>query len=87
LETNEVIEPPASLRQEHTPLQEPVSPEFRYASFIVRVWRKVNSAVEDAPYQWLGEIEHLQSGRRWKFETLDDVPELLRRQTVEFPPE
>jgi hypothetical protein len=79
------MEQPDLVRQEHVPLQEPIS-EFRYASFMVRIWRSVNGAVEGDPCRWLGEIEHLQSGQHWRFETLDELPELLRRQAEELRP-
>jgi hypothetical protein len=29
---------------------------------------------------WQGEVEHIQSGRRWIFGTLDDLLVFLRRQ-------
>ena len=75
-----------SMRQEHGPLQEPASPEFSYASFMVRIWRRVNSTAEGDPCRWLGEIEHLQSGQHWRFDTLDELPELLRWQAEELGP-
>jgi hypothetical protein len=72
--------------QEYVLLQKPISPEFRYASFIVRIWRRVNGAAKGDDCCWLGEIEHLQSGQRWRFDTLDEVPELLQRQAEELRP-
>ena len=80
------MEQPRSMRQEHVPLSEPTYPEFSYASFMVRIWRRVNSAAEGDPCRWLGEIEHLQSGQHWRFDTLDELPELLRRQAEELHP-
>ena len=80
------MEQPRSMRQEHGPLQEPTSPEFSYASFMVRIWRRVNGSAEGDPCRWLGEIEHLQSGQHWRFDTLDELPELLRRQAEELRP-
>ncbi len=51
----------------------------RYASFLVRLWR------EDDPEQpgrfgdWQGEVEHIQTGRRWAFARLDELLDSLRR--------
>ncbi len=61
-------------------MQEPICPEFRYASFMVRIWRPAQPEPEGPGGDWLGEIEHLQSGQHLRFETLEEVPELLRRQ-------
>ena len=67
-------------------MEDPTLPEFRYASFMVRIWRQVNGEVEGDARGWLGEIEHLQSGQHEWFETLDEVPDLLRRQVEAVVP-
>jgi len=67
-------------------MEDPTLPEFRYASFMVRIWRQVNGEVEGNTRGWLGEIEHLQSGQHGWFETLDEVPELIRRQVEAVGP-
>ena len=61
-------------------MEDSTLPEFRYASFMLRIWREVNGEVEGDARGWLGEIEHLQSGQHGWFETLDDLPDLIRRQ-------
>jgi hypothetical protein len=45
--------------------------EEQYASYLVRLWRSAELEVSDTG--WLGEIEHIQSGRRWRFETLEEL--------------
>jgi hypothetical protein len=53
---------------------------------MVRIWRLTNGGGEEEATSWLGEIEHLQSGEHWSFETLDELPELLRRQAEALQP-
>lgn len=67
-------------------MHEPAIPEYRYASYMVRIWRRVNDVEEGRTCTWLGEIEHLQSGQHWSFDALDEVPELLRRSAEELRP-
>lgn len=61
-----------------------MSTSIEYASFLVRLWRTpVLEGERTRP--WHGEVEHIQSGRRWTFSTLDEVLTFLRRQ-AEDPP-
>jgi hypothetical protein len=53
-----------------------------YASFLIRMWRETDPTVPDEVAEWRGEVEHIQSGGRRKFDMLDEVPELLRRQVT-----
>jgi hypothetical protein len=48
-----------------------------YVSFLVRMWR---DGLEDGPAGWQGELEHIQSGQRWAFDSLDEMHHLLRGQ-------
>ena len=65
-------------------MERPVSMQQEYASFLIRMSREVDPAAPDAVAQWHGEIEHIQSGRRWSFDMLDEIPELLRLSANEF---
>ena len=67
-------------------MEDPTLPEFRYASFMLRIWRQVNGEVTGDARDWLGEIEHLQSGQHERFDTLDEVPDLIRRQVEAAAP-
>jgi hypothetical protein len=40
-----------------------------YQSFLVRLW--CNKADDEVQSTWCGEIEHIQSGKRWNFGNLD----------------
>ncbi|MCE7979779.1 MAG: hypothetical protein DYG89_01190 [Caldilinea sp. CFX5] len=53
-----------------------------YASFLIRLSAtraKVGPVVDD----WQGELQHIQSGQRWRFATLDDLLAFLRLYTAE----
>ncbi len=51
-----------------------------YTSFLIRLWREVNPDPHAPPAEWHGEVEHIQSDRRWAFSSLDEVLAFLRRQ-------
>jgi hypothetical protein len=51
-----------------------------YLSFLVRLWCENEPAASDPCPQWQGEVEHIQSGQQWKFNSLDELLEFLRRQ-------
>jgi hypothetical protein len=58
----------------------PMSMPIEYASFLVRLWRE-RSPEQPAPaIDWHGEVEHIQSGRRWTFSSLGQVLSFLDRQ-------
>lgn len=57
-----------------------MSTSIEYASFLVRLWRAPVLEGERAR-SWHGEVEHIQSGRRWTFDTLNEVLTFLRQQT------
>ncbi len=48
-----------------------------YLSFIVRMWYV--PASDDSGGAWRGEVEHIQSGRRWHFRHLEEMLALLAR--------
>ena len=51
-----------------------------YLSFLVRLWHEPNTESPVQPTRWKSEVEHIQSGQRWTFETLDEVLNFLRQQ-------
>jgi hypothetical protein len=67
-----------------------------YVSFLIRLWREATlhqsasppelggteGGQEGAP-DWQGEVEHIQTGERWTFSTLDELLGFLRRQVKE----
>jgi hypothetical protein len=54
-----------------------------YISFLIRLWREESPEVLQPAVDWQGEVEHIQSGRRWTFSTLDGLLSFLRRQAEE----
>lgn len=44
-----------------------------YLSFIVRLWKEGVPPHIDVSTDWEGEIEHIQSGRRWRFHSLAEL--------------
>lgn len=55
-----------------------------YRSFMLRMWRERNL---DRPTiiaaGWQSEIEHIQTGERWRFEDIEDLLAFLCRQAEE----
>jgi hypothetical protein len=50
--------------------------KIHYASFLVRLWRTIGR-LDGAPDSWLGELEHIQSGRLWNFNSLHELEDFL----------
>jgi hypothetical protein len=44
-----------------------------YLSLLVRMWREANIEATATPGDWHSEVEHIQSGQQWKFETLNEL--------------
>jgi hypothetical protein len=53
-----------------------------YISFLLRLWRAPEPQPPERPAAWQGEVEHIQSGRRSTFDSLDDLLDFLRRQVT-----
>lgn len=58
-----------------------MSVPIEYTSFLIRLWRETNPDPCSPPAEWQGEVEHIQSGQRWAFCTLEELLDCLRRQT------
>lgn len=58
-----------------------MSPTIQYASFLIRLWREADGDAASEPADWRGEIEHIQTGERWNFETRTQLLDFLRRET------
>lgn len=54
-----------------------------YASFLVRVWQ--DAEIVETPTIWRVEIEHIQSGQKQHFDSLDQAFDFLHHQVQ--PPE
>ena len=51
-----------------------------YISFLIRLWREGSPESPEPSADWESEVEHIQTGRRWTFSTLDELLGFLRRQ-------
>jgi hypothetical protein len=60
-------------------LEEPTD----YASFLVRLWRRRELEPPQDAAGWQGEVEHVQSGQRWSFDTLERLLTILCSQIEE----
>lgn len=60
------------------------SAQQEYASFLIRMWREGPLAAPGAEALWHGEVEHIQSGQRWRFVEIEALLACLRRQATEL---
>jgi hypothetical protein len=60
-----------------------MSPCMKYASFLVRFWRLPARNGGEITAPWQSEVEHIQSGKTWSFDTLDELEEFLRQQAID----
>jgi hypothetical protein len=58
-----------------------MSSSIQYASFLVRLWRETAADARPPTADWHGEVEHIQTGERWPFDTLGELLNLLRQGT------
>jgi len=58
-----------------------MSPAIQYASFLIRLWREESADPAKTPADWHSEVEHIQTGERWEFETVDQLLDFLRSHT------
>jgi len=58
-----------------------MSPSIQYASFLIRLWREAAADPAEVTADWHSEVEHIQTGERWSFDTLDAMLGFLRRGT------
>lgn len=52
--------------------------DITYASFLIRLWSTTSREPRQAG-EWLGEMQHIQSGQRQTFATLTELLVLLQR--------
>ena len=51
-----------------------------YVSFLIRLWREDDPDPGAPAAGWKAQVEHIQSGQRWTFQTLEEMLAFLRRQ-------
>lgn len=51
-----------------------------YMSFLIRLWREPAPELSEQTAGWQGEVEHIQSGRRCKFDGLNQLFDSIRRK-------
>lgn len=57
-----------------------------YASFLVRLWREGDPERGIPAADWQGEVQHIQTGQRCSFATLEELLGFLRQATEEGKP-
>lgn len=50
-----------------------MSPTTQYASFLIRLWRENDAGACDGGVDWESEVEHVQTGERWAFHTVEEL--------------
>ncbi len=51
-----------------------------YTSFLIRLWCEQNLEQPGMAVGCCSEVEHIQSGQRWRFVSLDEMLDFLRQQ-------
>jgi hypothetical protein len=54
---------------------------IEYISFLVRLWHEQDSKVCSS--NWRAEVEHIQTGKYWEFNNIDDLFFFLRQRVNE----
>jgi len=57
-----------------------MGPSIQYASYLIRLWREESADPVKAPIDWHSEVEHIQTGERWTFGTLEELLAFLRQE-------
>lgn len=57
-----------------------MTPVVQYASFLIRLWREESAERCEPASDWHSEIEHIQTGERWTFDTWEELLEFLRQE-------
>jgi hypothetical protein len=60
-----------------------MSPSIQYASFLIRLWREESAEPVSTPIDWHSEVEHIQTGEQWEFDTFEGLLTFLRREVEE----
>jgi len=55
----------------------------QYASFLVRLWRLPGQNGNGISTRWQSEVEHIQSGKSWRFNTLEELSTFLQQSSLE----
>jgi len=53
---------------------------IEYASFIIRIWRISGSQMNLESFEWQSEVEHIQSGNTWTFNSFEQLEAFIRQQ-------
>ena len=54
-----------------------MSQEIEYASFIIRLWRRIGLDKLGNPYKWQCEVRHIQKDQNWNFASLEELQAFL----------
>jgi hypothetical protein len=56
--------------------------DSRYRSFLLRLWQEGEA---ETSATWRGEVESIQTGRKWQFDSLELIISYLRTQILADP--
>lgn len=56
---------------------------IRYASLLIRLWRHESAEGAASAGEWQSEVEHIQTGQCWTFESLNNLLTFLREEAEE----
>ena len=57
-----------------------MTPSIQYASLLIRLWREGSPDRAGTSIDWHSEVEHLQTGDSWRFQTLEELLGFLRQE-------
>lgn len=63
-----------------------MSTTIEYASLLIRLWRSDGTNPLEGSGEWHSEVEHIQTGERWEFVTLEELLDFLRREATDRLP-
>jgi hypothetical protein len=58
-----------------------MSAHIQYASYLIRLWRLYEQ--DSASVEWQSEIQHIQSGKTWNFQTIAELEAFLHQRARE----
>ncbi len=63
-----------------------MKPSPTYISFLVRMWREKTAEQSEPAGDWQGEVEHIQSGRKWQFNNEEALTRFLSNPLARIEP-
>ncbi len=61
------------VRDHITCLPEGIVLMIEYGSFLIRIWRTIGTDPADRESGWKSEMDHIQSGHSWSFNSIEEL--------------